>query len=177
MSAFGERFAEGGRRRLLVPAAVVAAGICVASAAWACTPGVRDEQTKISSCTVPSGSTKVCKPLLDTPAFPNATSVKGPAGSQIVAYTITGSQPNAPFDLMFANSTELSSGVPCFQATKIGGPSISESDGGIGQTVGTIPANAPIGRSEVCFADSASHTSGTHLGGVSTVPAFFKVTV
>lgn len=183
MKRSGETKRAGHKRRLLVPAAIAAAALGVASAAWACTPAERDSRTKLSNCTAPAGSTKVCKPLLGTTPFPEATAVKGPAGSRIVAYTESGSTTGQAFDLLFADKIDLADGEACFQSlTKLGGPSITDGNGGIPPTIGTIPSDAPLGGGEVCFSDTASRTANeasnsTVASGNSTVPAVFKVIV
>ena len=169
---------RSGRRRLVAPVAITALGVAMASAAWACTPATRDDKTKIQQCSAPNNSTtnpnnKVCKPLLGTPPFPDATQVKGPAGSALIAYTESGGAPGTPFDLMFVSSAQLANGVACFQdpSTKIGGPTVANANGGVPATSGIIPTNAPLGGGQVCFSDTATHSLR------SSIPAGFKVII
>lgn len=178
MNAFGESRSSR-RRRVAVPAAIAAAGVAIGSAAWACTPSVRDDQTRIASCTPPAGATRGCQATLSSEQpFPNATWVKGPAGSRITAFTNTGDNPGALYDLVFVSSFQISQGIACYHSdTKIGGPVAAEQDGGRPNTAGTIPSNASLGRGEVCFSDSASRAANNYTASTSSIPASFKVIV
>lgn len=161
------------RHRLVVPVSVVAAGLSIASAAFACAPGPQpvenDTRTLIQSCTAPAASGKVCKAMLDTPPFPEATAVKGPGGSRLIAYVKSGLA-SGVYDMVFSDSAKVSSGAPCHVApfTVLAGPLLSDYKGGISPIQGTIPANAPLGAGQVCFAGRA--TAGS-------LPAKFKVVV
>jgi hypothetical protein len=165
----------------VLAAAAAALAIGAASAAFACVPN-HDNQTYYGSCQAPQGSTKVCKPMLNTPAFPTATAIKGPAGSRFWAYVTGGPMlDNTPYDLMFASSALLANGGDCHldPAVVIGGPTIAKNDG-IPPTLGTIPANAPLGKGQVCFSDHPLHTNQTgtgHLIASSSLPAIFKVVI
>lgn len=179
MNAFGEGVRSSHRRRIAVPAAIVGGALALGSAAWACTPSVRDEQTRFASCTPPAGATKPCKATLSSEQpFPNATFIKGPAGSRLTAYTETGDNPGVAYDLVFVSSVQLNQGIACYHApTRIGGPVTAESDGGRPLTTGTIPSNAPLGRGEVCFSDSASRAANNYVASTSSIPGSFKVIV
>lgn len=173
------------RAGVVAAASAAAVSVLVASAAWACAPGGHtghDGQTYFGSCGAPEGSTKACKPLLNTPAFPEATAIKGPPGSRFWAYVKGGPMlNNAPYDLMFASKTLLANGGNCHNdpSLVIGGPTIAN-NGGIPPTLGTIPANAPLGKGQVCFSDSPAHTGkygeGHQLAG-HNLPGIFKVVI
>lgn len=159
------------RRRILVPAAAALAGVAFASAAWACVPA-SDRRTLIQNCAAPSGSPKVCKPMLGTPAFPNATSVKGPSRSILTAFVNSGLD-GATYDLVFVNATQLANGTVCRNGQVINNgstPAVSDFDGGVPPTAGTIPANSPLGRGQVCFSDTSRVVDNSDI-------ATFKVTL
>lgn len=162
-------------RRLAVPAAIAAAAVGVGSAAWACVPSTPDKQTKISQCSAPSGSLKKCKTPIGAPTFPNATFVKGPSGSTLVAYVTgpgMGTSTARLYDLVFASKPQLDAGTPCASeaSVELAGPVASVTGGGLPHTSGTIPANSPLGLGQVCFAD-VTRTQN------SSIPASFKVTL
>lgn len=168
-------------RKLLAPLSVCAIGLVTASAAWACAPGGHipgvsppppgDRQTRFKSCNTPEGATRPCKAMLGTPPFPNATAIKGPAGSTVLAFVSGGLDIGEPFTLKFASKPQLASGIVCSmaQSTEIGGPTVSDINGALENTTGTIPATAPLGGGQVCFA-KAGRTEGS-------LPAKFKVIV
>ena len=167
-------------RRVLTTVSIGAVGVVTASAAWACAPGGHlpgtgappgDRQTRLSSCTPPQGATRPCKPLLGTPTFPNATAVKGPAGSTVSAYVSGGLDPGEPFTLRFLGKPQLDSGTSCHsdQSTAMSDPRISDLSGALSNTRGTIPPGAPLGGGQVCFA-SVARSEGS-------IPATFKVVI
>lgn len=153
----------------------------MASTAWACTIGVPgpptvsqpggDAQTRFSSCTPPAGATRPCKAMLDTPEFPHATAIKGPPGSTVVAFVRAGLGRGESHMLRFLAKPQLDAGISCYseQATAIGGPMVSDANGALANTSGTIPTNAPVGGGQVCFAKTGAS------GG--SVPAKFKVII
>lgn len=168
---------RGGRRMGAVSGVGAVAVVALASAAWACVPAPQDKQTKVSSCTPPAAATKPCKTPVGAPAFPNATFVKGPSGSRVSAYvTGPGMSSTELYDLVFATKPQLESGMSCGSPSSVvisGGPVLGSQNGGISSTSGTIPANSPLGLSQICFTNvnrpaAASNTS---------TPAQFKVTV
>jgi len=171
ISRTGQR--SGRRRGLVVTAVAAAAGVGLGSVAWACVPNADDTRTVVQTCTAPAGSSKVCKPMLNTPAFPNATAVKGPSGSRLTAYVPgPGMQPGVPYDLLFVSKTQLENGAACASdaATVIssGAGTIGTTDEAIGATQGQIPANSPLGAGQLCFASKLRSYS-------SSTPAVFKV--
>lgn len=165
------------RFRGLVAGSVPAAVVILASAAWACLPGPQpigegyadDQRTLLQSCTAPSGSTRPCKAMLDTPPFPNADSVKGPAGSKVVAFVVAGLEAGM-YDLVFADKTKVASGALCHDAplTVLAGPVATNVNRGINNTLGVIPEAAQLGGGQLCFAGRAKGAS---------LPARFKVVV
>ena len=170
----------GRRRKVVAPMAITGVGMMMASAAWACHPGTPgigldpttgDGQTRFASCTPPAGATRPCKAMLNTPAFPNATAIKGPPGSGVVAFVGGGLERGKTHMLRFLSKPQLDSGIACHsgQSTSIGGPTVSDSGGALARTNGTIPTTAPVGGGQVCFADVAN------MGG--SVPAKFKVII
>ena len=163
-----------GRRRLLLSLSGVAVAVVTASSAWACAPTNRQPpQTTFDSCTPPPGATRECKARLGTPAFPFATSLKGPQGSTVIAWVPGSMPPGVQFDLMFVSKPQMDAGVDCHNdpSTVIGGPVMSTVDGGISTTLGKIPANAPLGGGQVCFSERPTHLTK------DSVPALFKVVI
>lgn len=164
-------------RRVLVPVAIVTAGVAAASVAWACVPILpsdpspppADIRTLIQSCVPPSGATKPCKPMLNTPPFPEATAVKGPRESTLVAYVKRGLQPGL-YDLVFSDSAELASGDFCHEPPLrvIAGPIPTNGQHGLSLTSAKIPADAQLGGGQLCFVSRATGSS---------LPARFKVTI
>ena len=164
----------------LVPLSVGVLTVILGSAAWACAPGGHvpsidsppgDRQTRFSGCTPPEGATKPCKPILDTPAFPYATVIKGPAGSTVFAYVSGGLDPGQTYMLRFLSKPQLDAGISCSHepSSVIGGPTLSNMNGGLATTKGTIPSAAALGGGQVCFG---------HLGTAQeSLPAKFKVVV
>lgn len=108
------------RSRQLLTIVVGVATLATATPASASHIG-RDGATRFSSCAPPSGSIRLCKPLLNTPPFPEATHIKGPSGSTIVAYAEDGSRPGSAWDLMFANSQDRAGGGLCPLVAEVGG--------------------------------------------------------
>jgi hypothetical protein len=164
------------RCRLVVSAGIAAAAVGIGSVAWACVPSI-DKRTLIQSCTAPSSSGRLCKVPIGQPAFPEATFVKGPAGSNLLAYVEgDGMEMGVPYDLLFLGKPLVTAGNPCASsaATVIssGAPGpVGNTNGGINPTAGTIPANAPIGGGQICFADRVNRSVS------SSEPATFKVVV
>ncbi len=167
-------------RKILIPVSLAAVGLVTTSAAWACAPGGHlpgtgappgDRQTRISSCTPPQGATRLCKPLLGTPSFPNATAVKGPAGSTLSAYVGGGLNPGEPYTLRFLGKPQLDSGISCHsgQSSAMSDPRMSDLGGAVSNTGGTIPVDAPLGGGQVCFANLAQSDG--------SLPAKFKVVI
>jgi hypothetical protein len=167
-------------RKLVAPLSICAVGLVTASAAWACAPGGHlpggspppgDRQTRFKSCNTPEGATKACKPMLGTPTFPNATAIKGPAGSSVLAFVAGGLEIGEVFNLKFLSKPQLESGIVCSmeQSTAVGGPTVSDINGALEDTIGTIPTSAPLGGGQVCFA-KVGRAEGS-------LPAKFKVIV
>jgi len=169
------------RRRVSVGFSIAAGGVALASAAWACSPEPPPSNTQLSSCSKPASSTTPCQPVLGTPAFPNANSVKGPAGSRVVAFTQGSSQDKAgqPFDLMFTSKPQIAAGVACGAAgsAKIAGPVSAGAftPWAIPSASGVVPTNAPLGGGQLCF--TRSGTAGAPVNPGTTPPALFKVVV
>jgi len=164
---------------------IVAVGLSFASAAWACAPNPGARQTKFVSCQQPAGASYACKPLLGTPPFPDATSIKGNRGATVVAKVSSGLFPGYPFNMIFVNKKELAAGTSCTEGTRvIGGPTLAERDQSLPPTTGTIPLNAPLGGGQVCFVGADGPTGGGNVAdsGSSSIafpgePAGFKVIV
>ena len=161
-------------RGLAMPAVVAAGMVGLASAAWACVPAQQDKQTKIASCSIPPGSPKPCKTPVGAPPFPNATFVKGPSGSTVAAYVNGPGMGTNIYDLVFVTKPQLENGTSCGSSASavIGGP-ITTTNGSISSTTGTIPANSPLGLSQICFTNVNRPSTAVN----TSIPAQFKVTL
>jgi len=159
-------------RAVVVPAAIAAGVVGLASVAWACVPGT-DVRTLVRSCAAPGGSASACKTPTGRPSFPNATVVQGPAGSSILAYVKgPGMRTGMPYDLVFIGKPLVANRTPCWSSATVisTSPAVGTTNDGINITAGKIPADAPLGGGQVCFTDTTRRLS-------SSDPAIFKVIV